>query len=49
LLPSVVLVPWWFRDFRLRKPRGYLRHVLYQLGFERLRGYPPPSIRRFHA
>lgn len=47
ILPAVVLVPYWFRELKLRKPRGYLRHLLYQFGFERLRGYPPPASREF--
>ncbi len=47
VLPLVVLVPYLFMGIKARKPRGYLRHLLYQLGFERLRGYPPPTIRTF--
>jgi len=44
LLPMVVLVPYLFHHLKARKPRGFVRHVLYEFGFQKLDGYPPPQV-----
>lgn len=47
LFPMVVLVPWLFKSAKADKPRGYLRHLLYAYGFQKLEGYPSPHTREF--
>ena len=47
VLPIVVLLPWYFKHLKATKPRGFLRHVLYQYGFASLKGYPSPMTERF--
>jgi hypothetical protein len=45
--PLIVVGPWLFMRIKARRPRGFLRHQLYQYGFARLAGYPPPLTGRF--
>ena len=48
LIWMVVLVPWLFRSMKADKPRGYLRHILYAYGFQKLKRYPPPQTLEFN-
>lgn len=48
VLPLVVLVPYLFKKVKQSKPRGFLRHMLYVYGFQKLEGYPSPQTRKFH-
>ena len=45
--PMVVLVPYAFMSLKAGKPRGYLRHLLYSYGFQKLEGYPLPTVSKF--
>jgi len=45
--PAVVLVPYLFMSLKAGKPRGYLRHLLYTYGFQKLEGYPLPTVTKF--
>lgn len=45
---GVIAVPVAYIFYKNNKPRGFLRHVFYQLGIYRLQGYPSPYIKRFH-
>jgi hypothetical protein len=47
ILPFAVLVPFFFIRTKQRRPRGFLRHKLYSLGFASLKGYPPAHVRSF--
>jgi len=47
-LVLLVFVPYWFKKLKESKPRGYLRHVLYRYGFQKLKAYPSPASRVFH-
>lgn len=47
LLPFVVLVPWLFKTVKADKPRGFLRHLLFAYGMQKLEGYPGPQVVRF--
>ncbi len=40
--------PFYYMQVKRRKPRGFLRHFLYQVGIYQLDGYPPPYSRRFY-
>ena len=45
--PLVVLVPYAFMRLKAGKPRGFLRHLLYVYGFQKLDGYPLPTVTKF--
>lgn len=45
---SVIIGPYLYIQVKRRKPRGFLRHLLYQLGFYRLDGYPSPHTNEFY-
>lgn len=45
--PLVILVPYLFMSMKEGKPRGYLRHLLYTYGFQKLEGYPLPTVTKF--
>jgi type IV conjugative transfer system protein TraL len=47
LLPIVVLVPWMFKTMKADKPRGFLRHLLYAYGLQKLERYPGPQTMHF--
>jgi hypothetical protein len=47
LLPLVGLVPYLFHNVKAGKPRGFMRHVLYEFGFAKLDGYPPAQVIKF--
>jgi hypothetical protein len=44
----VVALPWLVMTIKAEKPRGYLRHVLYGIGLQKLEHYPRPDIEVFH-
>ena len=45
---SLIIGPYFYIQVKRRKPRGFLRHFLYQLGIYRLDGYPSPHTNEFH-
>jgi len=45
---ALVVVPFAYMQVKRRKPRGFLRHFLYQLGIFSLEGYPQPYSDRFY-
>ena len=44
----VVAGPFFFIQVKRKKPRGFLLHLLYSLGFSTLRGYPGPHATKFY-
>ncbi len=46
-LPLIVILPWLFKSAKTNKPRGFLRHLLYAYGVQKLTHYPPPHIEVF--
>ncbi len=47
VLPFCIALPVLFMRVKSRRPRGFLRHLLYQYGFQKLEGYPPAMTSRF--
>lgn len=47
VVPMCIGIPYAFMKVKASKPRGFLRHLLYQYGFYGLKGYPPPMTVRF--
>lgn len=47
VLPLVIIGPYSFMKLKATKPRGFMRHILYQYGFAKLKGYPPAMAERF--
>ncbi len=45
--PIVVLAPWLFMAVKADKPRGFLGHMLYSVGLQRMQRYPAPSVEVF--
>ncbi len=44
----LILGPYGYIQVKRNKPRGFLRHQLYSLGFYRLDGYPSAHVNEFH-
>lgn len=44
---GIVIGPYLYIQVKRKKPRGFLRHLLYQAGLYRLDGYPEPHSSRF--
>jgi len=47
VVPVVIGFPYLFMKIKSSKPRGFLRHTLYQYGFASLKGYPPAMTERY--
>lgn len=44
----LIVGPFIFIQIKRCKPRGYLLHFLYSIGFIKLKGYPGPHATKFH-
>jgi len=47
LLPIFIVAFYLFHKLKVSKPRGFLRHILYEFGFMKLDGYPTLQVVRF--
>lgn len=47
MLLVVVSVPTYLMHWKAQKPRGYLNHLVWKLGFAKLTGYPSSVSTRF--
>ena len=45
---GVIVGPYLYMQVKRKKPRGFLRHLIYSLGFTKLKGYPPPQAFKFY-
>ncbi len=43
----MIIVPSILIPFNRKKPRGYLLHLVYRMGFSKLQGYPLPTANKF--
>ena len=45
---GLLVGPYTYMQVKRRKPRGFLRNLLYQAGIYSMEGYPSPYSNRFH-
>lgn len=39
-LPLIIFGPYFFKSIKKTRPRGFLKHLFYMLGFAKFKGYP---------